>query len=218
MTRSGKQKGKRTKGSAPRDSGARGRSDGRGAAGGAGDRGAKPSWFAGKGRAIRFVLVFGVLICSFNAYFCLSFKKTSLFDWYLRQNAGISALVLRAFGDDATASGTSVASPRFSMQIRAGCDAIQASAFFVFAVLASPVAVPFLIRLRAVAIGTALLLFVNLTRLVSLYYTGVYFPNAFETMHVEVWQAGFIFLPIFLWLMWLRRVMRKKAVKPDVSA
>ncbi len=106
--------------------------------------------------------------------------------------------MLRVLGDDAAAKGTSITSSRFALDVKRGCDAIQASAFFVFGVLASPAPVSLLSRVVPLAVGTLFLLVMNLVRIVSLYYTGVYFPKAFDVIHVDVWQALFIFLPLFL--------------------
>ncbi len=166
---------------------------------------------------IQFVLVFGALVCGFNAYFSVSFSQGRVFDSYLRVNAELSGAILRVFGEDVTVSGKSISSPEFSLNIESGCDAIQASAFFVFAVLASPVSVARLARIRAVVLGTLLLLTLNLVRIVSLYYAGVFNPKMFDAMHAEVWQAGFIFLPIFFWLMWVHLVIRKEERQPDAS-
>ena len=94
------------------------------------------------------------------------------------------------------------------MSIEAGCDAVQASAFFVFAVMASPLPVSYRARIPWLLGGTSLLLVINLVRIVSLFYTGVYFPKAFDLMHIDVWQAGFIFLPLCFWVLWARRVLR----------
>ena len=58
-------------------------------------------------------------------------------------------------------------------------------------------------------VGTVLLLSMNLVRIITLYYAGIHFPNAFETLHVEVWQAVFIFVPIVLWVIWERFVARR---------
>ena len=72
-------------------------------------------------------------------------------------------------------------------------------------------------RLAPLALGMAVLLAFNVVRIISLYYTGVYFPKAFETMHIDVWQALYIFLPIFFWIVWSRWAMRHKELKPDVA-
>ena len=107
----------------------------------------------------------------------------------------------------------------YSMSIKRGCDAIQASVFFALLVAASPLVVPFGRRLVWMVGGTALLLLINLVRIVSLYYAGVWFsPQTFEVMHVEVWQVAFIFLPILLWLVWIRWVGKPARAQSDAAA
>jgi exosortase/archaeosortase family protein len=91
-------------------------------------------------------------------------------------------------------------SPRFQVSIERGCDAVQPSALFCAAVLASPV--PLLSRLAAVGVGTTLLMILNFVRILTLYYTGAYLRWAFEVMHLDVWQALFIFLAILFWALW----------------
>lgn len=165
----------------------------------------------------RFVVIVGAAMVLFNVFFYIGVTKDSLFGSYLNLNARLSAAFLNALGDDVTVTGTLISSPRFSLAVAPGCDGIQASAFFVFAVLAAPISVSWPARIRAVLIGTALLLSMNLVRLITLYYTGIYIPGAFQVMHVDVWQAVFIFLPIIFWLTWLVRAARKRASGPNAA-
>jgi exosortase/archaeosortase family protein len=154
------------------------------------------------------VLVFGLLLGGFNLVFYLWFSKGEAFEAYLRLNARCSAAVITMLGDPAMANGTAITAPRYQLDIRRGCDAIQASAFFVLGVLSSPSPVPLLSRLIPILVGTLFLLVMNLVRIVSLYYTGVYFPQAFDVIHVDIWQAVFIFMPLFLWIVWALRALR----------
>lgn len=185
---------------------------------GAGAKGGSGSWFASKVPVLRFVLIFGALMAAFNLFFYVGFAKSDGFNTYLAWNAEVSAAILGLLGDDASVSGVTLSTPRFALSLRAGCDALQASALFVFAVLAMPASVSLMGRWVPLALGTAVLLALNVVRIISLYYTGVYFPDAFETMHVDVWQALYIFLPIFFWIVWSRWAMRRKQeLKPDVA-
>jgi len=166
-----------------------------------------------------FVVVLVSTMIIFNALFYAWFSKTKVFDSYLALNADVSAFVLRIFGEQAKATGVSVTSPRFALSIKRGCDAIQASVFFALLVAASPITVGRLRRLGWAVCGTLLLLVVNLLRIISLYYAGVWFsPELFEMMHVEVWQVAFILLPILLWLFWIRHVSKPQVPRPDVAA
>ncbi len=168
---------------------------------------------------LRFVVVLVGLMLAFNALFYAWFSKTEAFDSYLALNARVSASVLCLFGEEATATGMSLTSPLFSLSIKRGCDAIQASVFFALLVAASPLVVPLARRLVWMVAGTALLLLVNLVRIVSLYYTGVWFsPKTFEVMHIEVWQVAFIIMPILLWLSWIRWISKTEVTQPDATA
>lgn len=168
---------------------------------------------------LRFVVVLVGLMLAFNALFYAWFSKTEAFDSYLALNAKVSASVLCLFGEEATASGMALTSPLFSLSIKRGCDAIQASVFLALLIAASPLAVPPARRLGWMIGGTALLLLINLVRIVSLYYCGVWFsPKVFEVMHVEVWQMAFILMPILLWLFWIRRVSRTQVTQSDATA
>jgi exosortase/archaeosortase family protein len=164
-------------------------------------------WVGDKRAILRFVLVLGALLAAFNVCFVLWIVEGSFFEGYLSLYAKATAAILTVFGDDAVAAGNSVVSPAFFMSIKVGCDAVRASAFFVFAMLAAPSSVPLVSRLPYVGLGILLLAALNLLRIVSLYYTGVYFPQAFEVMHVDVWQVVFIFVPLVMWIAWSRRTL-----------
>ncbi|MGD2109139.1 MAG: archaeosortase/exosortase family protein [Phycisphaerae bacterium] len=175
----------------------------------------RDSWLAGKRPVLRFVAVLAAATIAFNAIFYLWFSRLPLFEGYLALNAKASAVILNLFGDNVTINGTSVRSDRFAMDIHLGCDGIQASAFFVFAVLASPLRTSLRARLGPAVLGTILLLAMNLVRILTLYWTGVHYRSAFEVMHVEVWQAAFIFLPLLLWLLWVRWAVRARIRRSD---
>ncbi len=164
----------------------------------------------------RFVVLFAILVGSFAVFFFAYFTRTQPFEAYLHLNADLSAWILRLLGDDAKASGFSVVSPRASVQIRHGCDAIFPSALFVGAVLASPVR--FASKVPGMLIGTVVLLSINLIRIITLYYTRIHMPKHFHTMHIDVWQPAFIFLALLFWVLWAIRATRKRVEQPDVAA
>lgn len=162
-----------------------------------------------RGAVLRFVLWLTGLMIAFNAVFYLWLAESRFLQVYLAWNARASALLLRVFGESATATGTNVSSPRFGLEVKDGCDALQPMAFFIFAMLASPVPVRLRSRLVPILMGTLALLLLNLVRILTLFYTGIYFPKAFEPLHIDVWQSLFIFLPLTFWLVWALRAMRR---------
>jgi len=154
----------------------------------------------------------------FNVLFYIWLAKTPSFESYLHFNAEICARLLGWLGEQATAEGTTIRSPRFPLEIRHGCDAIQPSAFFVFAMLATPAPPVLVAKIPAILAGTAVLLLLNLVRILTLYYTGVHYRALFDTMHIDVWQALFVFFPLFLWVMWARRAMGRRVAPAEPHA
>ena len=143
--------------------------------------------------------------------------KQGFFPAYLRLNAAASAAILRVVGQDVTVRDKSIVSTAGpAIEVERGCDAVEPSALFVSAVLASPVS--WLSRLPAAAAGTLVLMVLNLIRVASLFLVKVYYPGAFDTMHLDVWQALFIFMAIVFWAVWASRVSRRRVARPDVSS
>ena len=165
---------------------------------------------------LRFLFLFGFWL---GLYYLLTLTppvKNGFFPAYLRLNAAVSGSILQTFGVEVTVRDQSMSSPAgSSIQVARGCDAVAPSALFVAAVLASPV--PWLSRLFAVVAGTSALMFLNLLRIISLFLTHLYWPKAFDIMHLDVWQALFIFLAVVFWAMWATRVSRHRGTQADGS-
>ncbi len=167
------------------------------------------TWFDTHGRDLRFLLVFVVLMTIYYAFSTTSTMKDRFFPWYLDANARASVAVLRTFNyPDVVQQGEAVVSPRGSITVARGCDAIEPSALFVSAVLASPVALGS--RLLAAVVGTVLLLSINLVRIISLFLCAVHWKSAFNVMHLDVWQALFIFLAILFWALWAAWAVKRQ--------
>jgi len=135
----------------------------------------------------------------------------------MRLNARMSAAVLNLFGEGATATGTTVSSPRYTVDIHHGCDAIEPSALFIAAVLAFPSRL--LPKLPGLLFGTVVLSMINLFRITTLFYVGMRWPGLFEFMHEDVWQSLFVLFALVLWVLWAWWATRLPSrAEPDVTA
>jgi exosortase/archaeosortase family protein len=126
-----------------------------------------------------------------------------------RWTASLTAASLRLLGVDARADGVLLHGSLFSYQVIGECTAVIRWPFFLAAVVAHPSGP----RPKAWAflLGIPALVAVNQVRLVSLAYVGRYFPRAFETIHIVVWQSLIVFLTLLLWLAWASRAGRAPA-------
>ena len=169
-------------------------------------RGWKENWKKNKQSYafIGSILIFGI--------FSFWLTAQDSFDKYaqplLNVYADISNFILNIFGQETRASGESIFSSEFSIQIKKGCDAIAPMILYTLSILFFPVA--FKKKPKGILIGLALLFLLNIIRIVTLYLTGKYAYPIFDMMHTDVWQILFIVFTLYLWLRWLRSVN-----KPD---
>jgi exosortase/archaeosortase family protein len=161
---------------------------------------------------IVFVLGFAVLMALFYIFKFSDFYEEVIHPFIVSGNAVISSFILNIFGMKTVAIAENINSAKFSVCIASGCDAVEAMALFGTALLAFPAKWKF--KLIGFFAGVAILFILNIIRIVTLFLTGIYFPKAFELMHVEVWQAVFILIAVGLWIFWIK--WTRKGV-PDVK-
>ncbi len=113
-----------------------------------------------------------------------------------------STSILAAIGERTQAVGTLIQAPAFAVDVKNGCNGIEAALLLVAAMLAFP-ATPAQ-RVKGIAAGLAAIQVVNLFRIVSLFWLGVHHRNVFELFHAAVWQTALILLAVGIFLAWSR--------------
>ena len=117
--------------------------------------------------------------------------------------ARVSGAVLRLFGESATVNSCVVSSPRFAVTIYNGCNGLITSLIFISGVLAFPAR--WGAKVVGVVGGLLAIQLINLVRIVSLFYIGIYLPAFFNESHIFVWQSLVILAGVSLWIVWAQR-------------
>ncbi len=160
-------------------------------------------------RRARFLIVFFVLLALFETPLLLPAVDAAVVQPITTGIAAVSGRLLHALGEDVTTRGMSISGPCFSVEIKNGCNALEATLFLVAAILAFPA--PWKEKLAAVGIGVVLLQILNLARVVSLYWIGCHQPAAFETFHTVIWQTVIFGATIGFFMLWSRRAGTPRA-------
>lgn len=150
----------------------------------------------------RFLILFAVILTVSFTVIAFRTVNDAVVDPYTAFVARLSGGALRLLGEDASVQGCLIRSPRFAVTIYNGCNGLITSLVFISGVLAFPT------TWRAKVVGAfgglAAIQVINLVRIVSLFYIGVYLPRFFSESHIFVWQSLVILAGITLWVMWAR--------------
>jgi exosortase H (IPTLxxWG-CTERM-specific) len=167
------------------------------------------------GREVRFLALFVGLLAA--AFTLISWTPVNdrVIEPFTAGIARASGVTLDLLGQDVEMRGTVIESPRFAVNIRNGCNGVEAMLIFLSAVLAFPA--PWRSRALGLLLGVAVIQLVNLLRVVALFLTGAYFPSWFDTSHTVVWQTVVILSGVVLWIFWADRLARPRSAAPAAS-
>jgi exosortase/archaeosortase family protein len=169
--------------------------------------------------SFRFVLVFAVLATTLLGFYYFPYaaggRVRSWLDAYLHDYAAASGFVLRWFEPHVTVQGPLITG-RFSLRIVRTCDAMDVKILFLSAVFAWPAR--WATRLTVALGGVFVIFLVNVLRICSLYYIGVYWPGWFEFAHLELWPAIILLVAVGMFIcLALSDADREKHVSPSPS-
>lgn len=125
--------------------------------------------------------------------------------------ARCSAVVLRMWESGVEVVGTVIRSPRFALDVRNGCNGIEAAILLVAAIFAFPAT----LRSRLIGIAVAIvgIELVNIVRLVCLVWLGEHYRAVFDFFHVGVWQMLVILAAISMFVLWSLKFAEKRLVE-----
>ena len=136
----------------------------------------------------RFALVYAAIAAALFGVYAFPFELFGVQgDWltgYLAAYASLAGSLLSVLEPSVVVDGTYIHG-RFALQIVRNCDAADVSILFGSAVLAYPG--PWARKPLPLLLGLLGILVVNVLRICSLYYVGVYEPSWFRAAHEEVW-------------------------------
>jgi len=151
----------------------------------------------------RFLILFLTILGVSFTFVALRQVNDAFVTPYTAVIAQMSGFVLRIFGEKAAVAGCVVSSPRFAVTIYNGCNGLITSLIFISGVLAFPAKVS--AKLIGVIGGLLTIQLINLVRIVSLFYIGVFLPQHFDDAHIFVWQSLVIIAGISLWIVWAHK-------------
>jgi exosortase H (IPTLxxWG-CTERM-specific) len=174
------------------------------APGGTGGPLSAPGFFRRNRREITFLALFVLLLGGSFTLISINWINDHVIEPFTGGIARLSGAVLNLLGQHVALRGTVLQGPHFAVNIRNGCNGVEAMLIFLSAVLAFPAS--WRSRLAGLALGILAIQAVNLVRVVSLYLTGAYLPRFFDASHTVIWQSVVILCGVLLWVFWANRL------------
>jgi len=111
-----------------------------------------------------------------------------------------AAGLLGIFEGGVWAAGTVMRSSQFALDVRNGCNGVEAVILLAAAIFAFPATLRS--RLIGVSVASIAIQLLNLVRLSSLFWLGEHYRRIFDFFHVAVWQSLVILAAISIFVLW----------------
>ena len=164
---------------------------------------AKPDEPKKYGREIRFLVTFLLILGGSFTVLSLQPVNDTVIEPFTAVIADVSGWSLNALGQDITMHGTVIRSEKFAVNIRNGCNGVEAMVILLAAIVAFPAT--WKARFVGLGLGIVAIQLVNLVRVVALFLTGAYLPKLFDSSHTVIWQTVVILSAVLLWIFWANR-------------
>jgi exosortase H (IPTLxxWG-CTERM-specific) len=160
----------------------------------------KPPLLAGKLPILKFFGQFLIGIVLFYLLYYSNWYEEGIRDSLLSFQARLGGGLINLFGYGTTITNEVIAGNEFSMSIKNGCDGLEATAIFLSAILAFPIA--FRLKIPGILLGLIVLFIANLIRIAGLYVVGIHWNSAFQFFHLHGGLVLFMFFALILLLIW----------------
>ncbi|WP_414648855.1 exosortase H [Dokdonella sp.] len=163
---------------------------------------------------VRFILIFLVLLVALFVAELTGPVEHYVIVPFTSVLADVSAWVIHLFDGSTVSHGKLIqnASGTFVVSIERGCNGVEAVIILVSAILAFPA--PWKHKIFGLVFGFLAIQILNVVRIVSLFYLGMWSEVWFKWFHEYLWQALIVLDALIVFLVWLRYVPTKARPAP----
>ena len=161
----------------------------------------------------RFIVVFVLVLVTLFTLEMLTPVQQHVILPFTALLAQLSAAIVLPFDSSVVAYGKILqfGDSGFAVSIEAGCNGVEATIVLIAAMLAFPS--PWRLKFIGIGAGFIAIQFMNLLRIITLFYLGQWNHTAFEWAHLYIWQALIMLDVLVVFLIWLRYLPRKQVIE-----
>ncbi|MCB0609092.1 MAG: archaeosortase/exosortase family protein [Lewinella sp.] len=165
-------------------------------------------WFRTRNPILKFLLGFAGCMALFYIFYYSPLYRNYLELPFLNFQAHAGNFFLHLLGYDTAVADAAIAGTEFTVNIKNGCDGLEAMAIFASGIVIFPAAVRY--KLTGLAWGLGALLILNFLRIAGLYLAGLYFSKTvFDILHIQGGFILFTMISVLLWFVWMNWSAKK---------
>lgn len=149
---------------------------------------------------LKFLSVFALSLIAFYSLYGLPAVQQYVVIPATNIQVHLSSWILNILGQDTRIDQGVIYASGVALNVKAGCDGIEPTAFFIIGVLLVPLS--WRSKLVGLAVGIIVLQLLNLIRIVGLFFAKVYWPSSFDVLHLHGGFTLFFVLTIIIWMIW----------------
>lgn len=159
---------------------------------------------------MRFAITYLIMMGLF--FFLIGFKPIQdiidLNGLYTNGVVIVTSKVLGIMGIPCTYQGSIIQLPSISLDVRFGCNGLEAVMIYSVAVIAFPAT--WKKKILGIVAGFIIIQVINILRIASLAYSGIHFGRLFEYIHIYVAQGLMIAISLGVFFIYLHYAKSKK--------
>lgn len=160
------------------------------------------NWFGERQPVVKFLLGFVACMFLFYLFYYSSLYRNYVAPPLLHTQANISNALLNLFGYSTSVSDTIIRGDGFAVNIKSGCDGLEAMAILISGILIFPTSLK--LKVPGILWGIAILVVLNLLRTAGLYVAGLHFSESiFNFLHIQGGFIIFTMISVILWFVWM---------------
>ena len=128
----------------------------------------------------------------------------------------LSGWLIKLFGGQVWIDGNTLSISGFAVQVLDMCNGVEATIILLAAILAFPA--PWLYKFKGLFIGILTVHTLNILRIISLLYLGVYKPAWFHWVHWYLWDSLIMLDILIVFLTWIRLMPSQKQSNEPATA
>lgn len=162
---------------------------------------------------LKFLLVFALSLIAFYSIYGLPAFQQYIVIPATNIQVQLSSWILNILGQDTRIDQGVIYASGVALNVKAGCDGIEPTAFFIIGVLLVPLS--WRSKLVGLAVGIIVLQLLNLIRIVGLFFAKVYWPSSFDILHLHGGFTLFFVLTIIIWMIWANWAIQRSKLSTN---